>query len=192
MRSALVLAGGYSSRFGEQEKAIAELDGESLVRRVTGRVADAVDEVIVNCRREQHGAIETALSGLEYRVALDPVPGRGPVAGVRTGCRISRGSWTFVTACDMPFLQREVVDRLFEAAEADGAIPRVDGRRQPLAGVYRTDRAVYVADITLRTGSRSMRDFVDRLSVRTVTDSVPSRVVSDIDTRAELEAVRSD
>lgn len=192
MRSAVVLAGGYSDRFGDGEKATAELDGESLVRRVTGRVGEAVDEVVVNCRRDQRGAIETALSGLEYRVAVDPVPGRGPVAGVRTGCRVARGSWTFVTACDMPFLRPEVVDRLFDGADADGAVPLVDGHRQPLAGVYRTDRAVDAADTTLRTGARSMRDFLDRLSVRTVTDSVPTRVVRDVDTRAELEAVRSD
>lgn len=192
MRSAVILAGGYSNRFGDQEKAIVELEGESLVRRVTKRVTDAVDEVIVNCRRDQRGAIETALSGLEYRVAVDPVPGRGPVAGVRTGCRLAGGTWTFVTACDMPFLQSEVVNKLFEAANTDGVIPRVDGHRQPLAGVYRTDRAVEVADTTLRTGSRSMRDFVDRLSVDTITDSVPARVVSDIDTRSDLEAIRSD
>ena len=192
MRSAVILAGGYSSRFGDRDKAMAELDGESLLRRVSERVADAVDEVVVNCRRGQRGAIETALSGLEYRVAVDPVPGRGPVAGVRTGCRLARGTWTFVTACDMPFLQPEIVARLFEAADADGVVPRVDGHRQPLAGVYKTDRAVDAADTTLRTGSRSMRDFVDRLSIATVTDSVPARVVSDIDTRTELEAVRSD
>lgn len=192
MRSAVILAGGYSNRFGDQEKAIVELEGESLVRRVTKRVTDAVDEVIVNCRRDQRGAIETALSELEYRVAVDPVPGRGPVAGVRTGCRLAGGTWTFVTACDMPFLQSEVVNKLFEAANTDGVIPRVDGHRQPLAGVYRTDRAVEVADTTLRTGSRSMRDFVDRLSVDTITDSVPARVVSDIDTRSDLEAIRSD
>lgn len=91
----------------------------------------------------------------------------------------------------MPFLQSEVVNKLFDAANTDGVIPRVDGHRQPLAGVYRTDRAVEVADTTLRTGSRSMRDFVDRLSVGTITDSVPARVVSDIDTRSDLEAIRS-
>lgn len=192
MRSAVILAGGYSSRFGDQEKAIAELEGESLVRRVTERVADAVDEVIVNCRRDQRGAIDTALSGLEYRMAVDPVSGRGPVAGVRTGCRLARGTWTFVTACDMPFLQPEVVDKLFEAADTEGVIPRVDGHRQPLAGVYRTDRSVEAADATLRTGSRSMRDFVDRLAIDIFTDSIPARVVSDIDTQSDLKAVRSD
>lgn len=61
MRSAVILAGGYSNRFGDQEKAIAELEGESLVQRVTKRVTNAVDEVIVNCRRDQRRAIETAL-----------------------------------------------------------------------------------------------------------------------------------
>jgi len=86
-RSAVVLAGGYSTRFGDADKATASLDGEPLVRRVVERVAPAVDEVVVNCRAEQRTPIGQALDGLNYRFAVDPVPDGGPVAGVRTACR---------------------------------------------------------------------------------------------------------
>lgn len=59
-------------------------------------------------------------------------------------------------------------------------------------GAYRTERAVDTADITLRTGDPKMRTLVVLLSFVTVPDSVFARAVSDIDTRAKLEAVQLD
>lgn len=186
MRSAVVLAGGYSTRFGERDKATAELDGVPLVRRVVERVAPAVDEVVVNCREDQRDAIETALGGLDHRFAVDPVPDGGPVAGIRTGCRVAGGSWTFVTACDMPRVHPVLAEHLFEVAEDDGAVPRVEGRCRPLAATYRTAAAVEAADTVLGLGSRAVTDVLPRLSVVTVDDPVPPRLVHDLDTRSDL------
>jgi len=190
-RSAVVLAGGYSTRFGDADKATASLDGEPLVRRVVERVAPAVDEVVVNCRAEQRTPIGQALDGLNYRFAVDPVPDGGPVAGVRTGCRVARSRFTFVTACDMPFVRPALASRLFETASDDGAVPRISGRPRPLAAVYRTDAATAAADTTLGVGSGSMRDLLARLSTEIVTVPVSAQVVEDIDTRADLRAARS-
>ncbi|MBV0923772.1 molybdenum cofactor guanylyltransferase [Halomicroarcula limicola] len=191
MRSAVVLAGGYSSRFGETDKATAELDGDPLVRRVVDRVDGVVDEVVVNCRDEQREPIATALDGVDHRFAVDPVPDGGPVAGIRTGCRVARGRFTFVTACDMPFVRPQLVSRLFAAAEDDGAVPRVGDRLRPLAGVYRADAAVEAADTTLGLGSSALTDLLDRLSVVTVPSPAPVRAVRDIDTREDLTAAQS-
>lgn len=191
MRSAVVLAGGYSTRFGETDKATAELDGDPLVRRVVDRVDGVVDEVVVNCRDEQREPIATALDGVDHRFAVDPVPDGGPVAGIRTGCRVARGRFTFVTACDMPFVRPQLVSRLFAAAEGDGAVPRVGDRLRPLAGVYRADAAVEAADTTLGLGSSALTDLLDRLSVVTVPSPAPVRAVRDIDTREDLTAAQS-
>ncbi|WP_135302061.1 molybdenum cofactor guanylyltransferase [Haloarcula amylovorans] len=191
MRSAVVLAGGYSTRFGETDTATAELDGDPLIRRVVDRVDGAVDEVVVNCRDEQRDSIATALDGVDHRFAVDPVPDGGPVAGIRTGCRVARGRFTFVTACDMPFVRPQLVTRLFEAAADDGAVPDIGDRLRPLAGVYRADAAVEAADTTLGLGSRALTDLLDRLSVVTVPSPAPVRAVRDIDTRDDLAAAQS-
>lgn len=190
MRSALVLAGGFSTRFGERDKATAQLDGEPLVCHVVDGVAPVVDEVVVSCREEQRDAIASALSDVDYRMAADPIADGGPVAGIRTGCRVANGDWTFVTACDMPFVRSDLVTTLFESAREDGAVPRIDDRQRPLAAVYRTDSVVEAADTTIRTGARDMRTLLDRLSVATVEEPAAPRTVEDIDTREELRAAR--
>jgi len=46
MRSAIVLAGGRSSRFGS-DKLAADLDGTTLLAATIGTLADVVDDVVV-------------------------------------------------------------------------------------------------------------------------------------------------
>ena len=87
MRSGVIVAGGRSTRFGDADKAVAELAGTPMVRRVADRVAPAVDEVVVNCRADQREAIDAALDGFDHPVsfALDPEPDLGPLAGIAVG-----------------------------------------------------------------------------------------------------------
>jgi molybdopterin-guanine dinucleotide biosynthesis protein A len=103
----------------------------------------------------------------DYRLAVDPVPDGGPVADIRSGCRVARARRAFVTTCETEFVRPELVTRLFESAEGDGAVPRVRGTPRPLAAVYDTDAAVAAAETTLGMGSTSVTDLVDRLTVAT-------------------------
>jgi len=173
-RTGVVLAGGRSERFGEADKAVVELGGVPLVARVADRVAPVVDELIVNCRREQADAMRTALGAREYRLAVDPVPDRGPVAGMRTGLRLARGPRAAVAACDLPALDPGFLDSLFDDARGEaGAVPVADGRRQPLAAVYDVAATLDACDTALATGARSFRALLGHLGPATV----PERTV---------------
>jgi molybdopterin-guanine dinucleotide biosynthesis protein A len=156
MRSAVVLANA-----AEQSDSGPSLDG------TVERVAPAVDEVVVACRDEQRDAVAAALPETDYRVAVDPVPDGGPVADIRSGCRVARGRRTFVTTCETRFVGPDLVTRLFESVEGDGAVPRIDGTVRPLAAVYDTDAVIAAAETTLGMGSTSLTDLLDRLTVAT-------------------------
>lgn len=184
MRSAVVLVEGEARPRGE-------LDGHSPLRRTVERVAPVVDEVIVSCRAEQRDGVAAALDGIDHRVAVDPVPGGGPVARIRTGCRLARSRWTSIAACARPFVRPRLVKRLFEAADADGAVPTIGGRQRPLAAVYRTDAAIEAATTTLGLGSGAASDMLDRLSITTLPGPAPARAVEDVDPYDGLGEVRS-
>lgn len=141
MRAGLIVAGGRSTRFGEADKAIAPLAGVPMIRRVADRLAAVVDAIVVNCRPDQRTAIADALEGLDPPPAfrLDENPDRGPLAGIATGLRDVPATYSAVVACDMPFLDPDLLRHLFDrAADRDAAVPRVDGWDEPLHGVYRT------------------------------------------------------
>ncbi|WP_254824467.1 molybdenum cofactor guanylyltransferase [Haloglomus halophilum] len=191
-RSALILAGGRSTRFGEPDKALAELAGAPLVRHTAAALAPAVDELVVNCREAQRDALAAALEGLDeclpVRFAVDPVDDEGPVAGLLTGLRVTRGQYVAVAGCDQPFLRSATVADLFARATGEaGTAPLVEGRREPLGAVYRVQRAREAAVRTMAAGSRALRDVLARVDP----DAVPVApgTVRDIDTQAELSDV---
>ena len=143
MTAGVIVAGGRSTRFGDADKAVAELAGVPMVRRVADRLVERVDALVVNCRTDQRDAIAEALVGypLPVAYAVDPDPDEGPMAGIRTGLRAVEGEYAFVCACDMPFLDPAVVDLLVErAAGHDAAVPKLDD------GWYQTTHAVYRAE----------------------------------------------
>jgi molybdopterin-guanine dinucleotide biosynthesis protein A len=90
------------------------------------------------------GGFRSALDGLPIgvRYAIDDHPGRGPVAGAANGLRVADGALAVVAACDMPTLDPDFLDSLFLDAEGKpGAVPVIEGQRQPFPGVYRVDPA---------------------------------------------------
>lgn len=155
MRSGIVVAGGRSTRFGERDKALAEVAGDPLVRRVADGVGEVVDDFVVNCRREQVEALERALdgAGVDPRFATDAVPDRGPVAGMATGLRAANGSVAVVTACDMPSLDPDFLGSMLDDVRShSGIVPIFDDHAQPLCAVYRVAPAIETCDAVLSAG----------------------------------------
>jgi|AntDeeMinimDraft_6_1070357.scaffolds.fasta_scaffold05721_3 molybdopterin-guanine dinucleotide biosynthesis protein A len=199
-RVGVVLAGGYSTRFGEQEKTLAHLDGRPLLAHVVMGVAPAVDGMLVNCRRDQLQDFQRALASTEPNVefACDPEPDSGPAAGLRTALDAVTTPLVAVVACDMPFVDATFLDWLFEEMNgADGAVPYVDGAPQPTHAVFATEPTRRAASDAVENASGSLRDVIDRLDLvripeaRVVGVTAKSSFV-DINTPAELAAVTAE
>ncbi|AXR77800.1 molybdenum cofactor guanylyltransferase [Natrarchaeobaculum sulfurireducens] len=192
----LVVAGGYSRRFGTTDKAVARLAGTPMIRLAVDRLWSVVDELVVNCRAEQVPTIRAALEGVEpCRFAVDPVPDRGPVAGIRTGLESVDHAYTAVVACDTPFLDPSLLERLAGlAGGVDGAIVRcAAGHVQPMGAVYRTEAMRRACIDALIHGEPSVVSAIGSLDLETVDedelDRTALRTFESIDTPRALEAV---
>lgn len=188
-RTGLILAGGRARRFGG-EKALAQLEGTPLIRHVADAVAPVVDELLVNCRREQRPALSAALEGVAHRFALDPDPDSGPVAGLRTGLAAANGEYAFVVGCDQPHLTPGLVERVFDRSRGEsGGAPKVEDRLEPLGAVYRIRDGREACARTLAADSGRLMAVLERV------DPIPVAVLAgflaDVDTRADLEAARA-
>jgi molybdopterin-guanine dinucleotide biosynthesis protein A len=194
-RTAVVLAGGRSTRFGDDDKAVADLAGTPMIRRVVDRVASVVDAVVVNCRAAQRDAIADALDGAPVPVtfAEDDYPDEGPMAGMATGLRAVESEYAFVVACDMPFVDAEFVDYLFErAAGHDAAVPRPDQWFETTHAVYRAAAMADACEAALEAGEDRIvaplfdLDFVV-VDADDVRDHGHSRTFENCNTRADFE-----
>ena len=201
MRAGVILAGGRSTRFGDADKAVAELAGTPMVRRVADRLVNVVDELVVNCREDQVDAIGGALDGLgvDVRFAPDPEPDQGPMVGIRTGLAAARAEYAAVVACDMPFVEPGLVAHLFERAEGhDAAVPRLeDGWYQTTQAVYRAGAMADACDAALARGEGRIVAAFDDLDVVAVgedevLDRAPLETFRNLNTREEFEAAAAE
>ncbi|MFC7325183.1 molybdenum cofactor guanylyltransferase [Halorubrum rutilum] len=212
MTTGAVVAGGRSTRFGDRDKAVAELAGVPMIRRVADRLAGTddpvppgaaraaggdpvVDELVINCRPDQREAIAAALAGTALPVtwALDDEPDLGPTAGIRNACRAAPSGYVAVVACDTPFVDPGFLASLREdAAGHDAAVPRLDDRWfQTTQAVYRADAMADACDRALARGDRKVvaaLDELDRVVVddETIRSRTTDRTFTNLNTREEF------
>jgi molybdopterin-guanine dinucleotide biosynthesis protein A len=163
----VLLAGGRSRRYPDGDKALAEIGGQPMCRRTVSDLPG--DELVVNCREDQRPALREALGGLDSRFAVDPVPDRGPLAGLLTALRLTAADRAIVVACDMPYFDRATARALTDALDdAETALVETGGHTQPLGAAYRVVPAREACETTLACGSNRLVDAVARLDATLV------------------------
>lgn len=158
--SAAVLAGGRSSRMG-QDKATMRFRGRPMVSAVADRLRTCSDDVYM--------VAKTGLGVDGERIVTDRPDADSPLAGVATALRVARHSLVFVCACDMPFVDARVVRMLAERlGPHDVAVPITD-RPEPLHAVWRSAVAP-VLERALADGRWALRRVLEDLDVAEVRD----------------------
>ena len=163
-RSAIVLAGGFSSRFG-QDKGVLELANKPLIKHVVDAVKPIVDEVIVVANSQERIAKYAEILAADVRFTVDSGEQNGPLVGALTGFESAHGKYALLLPFDMPFVSREVVSLLFELCLNKAAVvPRwPDGKVEPLHAVYQTNVALDAARSAVDEGKMDMQAVVERM-----------------------------
>lgn len=128
----VVLAAGTSSRFGEENKLLATVNGEPLVRRaVRTLLSSQVDRTFVVVGYEAD-RVRTAVEDLDVTVLDNDAYENGQATSVRTAVESIRGDAAVFALGDMPYVASETVDALLDAYEAgvgDALAAAYDGQR---------------------------------------------------------------
>jgi molybdopterin-guanine dinucleotide biosynthesis protein A/molybdopterin converting factor small subunit len=129
--SAVVLAGGKSSRMGSP-KALLRFDDEPILAHIVRTLSRMFAEIIVVAAPDQE------LPSLPVTVVRDQVVHQGPVGGLCYGLKATGTDFSFVTSCDVAFLNPELISYLVSRiSEYDVVVPHWQQRLQPLHAVYR-------------------------------------------------------
>ena len=130
--AAVILVGGKSSRMG-RAKALLPFDNEPLIAHVVRRLKSWFPEIIVVAAPDQE------LPELSAVLVRDEIAYQGPVSGIYHGLKAATKDVCFVTSCDAPFLNFELIDHLLEQiSDYDVVVPFWQERFQPLHAIYRT------------------------------------------------------
>ena len=187
--SAIVLAGGRSSRFG-RDKLREPLGGRSLLDHAIAAVRPVATEVLVITAPLGAPAVDE-----DVRVVRDASPFGGPLLGLAAGLAAAREAIVLVTAGDMPELEPGVIELLLAAlddAHVDVAVLAEGDRPRPLPMVVRRDIARATAERLIETGERRLGTVTEELARTVIAEPVwrmvdpEGRSLRDIDTAADL------
>lgn len=105
----LILGGGHSRRMG-QDKGKLEYHGKNQIQFNYDLLSKFCDSVFISVREDQKN--EEHLKDLP--LLFDTVEGSGPYVGILSAFERDSESPLLVLACDMPFVDEEVIDNLIK------------------------------------------------------------------------------
>lgn len=154
MKSGIILAGGRSTRFGGEEKSLKPVNGKPMICSVIGALSGVVDEIVLSVRDERQRDLVYPFIKDDMAFVYDEVQGIGPLSGIYSCLKHVHGDYVVIVACDMPFINKNAVDMLFnEAIGHDAAVPqRENGFLEPLHAVYRRESMIRAVRESLDSG----------------------------------------
>ncbi len=162
---AIILAGGDSKRLG-RPKALLDFNGRTLISLMVGRLEKLFSEItVVTDRPELYSDLPVQLTG-----DLMKKEEKSPLRGIHAGLSFSSHPFQFVAACDMPFLNLELIQYMARFAPFyDAVVPHVgEGYYQPLHAFYKRS-CIDIIERQVNRGRFKVSEFYSHLEIRFIT-----------------------
>lgn len=187
----LLLAAGGARRFGSQ-KLVASLDGEPIVRRAAATLASATGGLAVVVGNEA-SRVRAALRGLDPQIIVNEDWASGLATSIVAGiAALGPSAEAAVIALgDQPGLDARVVRAVIDEWRSSGrhiVAPRYRGAQgHPVLFA----RAAF-GELSALEGDRGARPVIERDPSRVSHVDVDAAVPRDVDTLADLAALRAE
>ena len=161
MLTIVIQAGGESTRMG-QDKALMPFLGRPLIQRVFEQVAKLGDEILVTTNHPE------SFTFLETILIPDLLPGHGALGGLYTALSAASHPLVGVVACDMPFVNTDLLNALRERlveTGCDAAIPRSSGGMEPFHAIYRRETCLPMIKSSLENGLRRVDSWFSKAQI---------------------------
>ena len=147
-----------------RNKASETISSTSLLQRVILQLGFFNSDIIVVTAAKQSFPRLTSQSRL--RIVADTYPAKGPLVGIYTGLTTSGSFYNLVVACDMPFLNRDLLQYMTQVTDdSDLVVPRLGAMVEPLHAVY-SKNCLAPAESLLKQGNLSVYQLFPLVKVR--------------------------
>lgn len=130
--TAIILAGGRSSRMEGNDKSFIMVNGSPLIELVARQLEPHFEQLLISANDLNK------FSFLNLPVIQDVKADMGPLMGILSCLEKSDHATNFVTACDIPEMKQSLIDRMvFMSGNYDIVMPKAkDNKFEPLYAVY--------------------------------------------------------
>ena len=177
--SAILLAGGYSSRMGSS-KAELPFAGTTMLEHQVRRLRQlGIEDILLS-------GCSTPLPGTRF--VPDVYPHRGPLSGIHAGLAAARQPACLVLSVDAPLVPLFVLDGLLRTHTTGVTAVEHSGQLEPLIAVYDRDLAPRCGEL-LQGPSSSVWRLFDAVGVQPLRSALPEPWLSNCNTPEEYRAL---
>lgn len=174
MSTAVILAGGLSSRMGFDKKELV-INNESLLDKQIRCLSEVFDHVLIISN-------DDSLKYSKYpkvSVYQDILMNHGPLGGIHAALSYSEDDFIYVIACDMPVINLEYITYLKSLlSEQDAIVTRYGDWIEPFHAYYNKSM-IGVVERYLKSGRRSIYELLKQLEVTYISEDIARGYTSD-------------
>lgn len=163
----IILAGGNNSRMG-MKKAFLTVNGVKIIHHTLHVFKNIFQEIIIVTNTPED------FESFGVKIVKDSVRGKGPLGGLYTGLVEARYERCFVTACDMPFLNEQLIRYMTNITGYDIVVPVIDGFYEPLFACYSKKCADFAA-AQIKNNNLKISDILPLADVRAISEDEMKR-----------------
>jgi molybdenum cofactor guanylyltransferase len=171
--TAIILAGGKSSRMGS-DKSLLKLGNKTLIEHVVDSIRPYVSAVIVVTNDEEKYSF---LNNVTF--VPDIIKNQGPFIGLISGIKSIDTKWCFVTSCDMPLIDGNIIEYLWRRKDKYIVSPFSNYGYEPLISLYSKEILPY-AEKLMAEDMRSINKFIATMEKLGFVDKINKNMVMEI------------
>jgi molybdenum cofactor guanylyltransferase len=161
--SGVILAGGENKRFNGITKSNITIGGRTILDRIVETIYGLFGEIIIVTNTPDKFSNYPSC-----RFTGDHYANLGPLAGIHAGMKASSLSSVFVFAGDMPFTDKEIIERQIDEyfrIKPLILVPEVNGLIEPLHSIYSNQLLPKLEEYLISDKRPAVRDFYNTTDV---------------------------
>ncbi len=171
----ILLAGGESRRFKGAEKSNLKVGNQRIIDRLMAVFKALFTDIIIVSNQPRTFLEWDAL------IVTDIYNTRSSLTGLHTGLFYTQSEHAFITACDAPFLNINLVNKLlgYIDHQTDVIIPKTKLGYEPLCAIY-SRRILQPVQNALDRQKLKISSLFSRLAVKEIPESVLRKIDPDL------------
>lgn len=158
--SAIILAGGQSSRMGS-DKGLMLFNGKPMIQHCIDTLKAMNLSILIISNSKEYEKFGVPIFS-------DLIKDKGPLAGIYTGLFHSDEDKNIVVSCDTPLVTEQIFKLLIDKSESQSVtISKFNGLEHPLIGVYEK-KGMDVYKEMLDANKLKIRIAISKLNVKVV------------------------
>jgi len=182
----IILAGGKSTRMGS-DKGFVTYQSKPFIQHIIDALKPLVNEIIIVSNNPDYNVFK-------LKRVNDIIEDAGPLAGIYTGLQHSNTEKNLVLSCDIPLINREVLEQLISQSneEIDVIQAQSQGKTMPLIALY-NKRCASTCLVLLESGERRLRFLINQLKSKTIVlDDTLEKYTANINSQSDLKELNNE